>query len=153
MGVWNISEDFSYPLFVVMPSIPTITAPTNGASGVTVQPLLDWEAGSPYVPVSYDIYLGTTSGSLTLLDSGRASTSIQIITDLDYNTTYYWRVDATDPNDTVTGTEWSFTTLGFAPPLPTGMTLDSGGEPTGGNNMVTIKRLVVAANSKIWYET
>ena len=150
MGVWNISEDFSYPLFVAMPSIPTITAPTNGATGVSVQPLLDWIAGSPYVPVSYDIYLGTTSGSLTILDSSRTSTSIQITSGLNYNTTYYWRVDAIDPNGIIEGTEWSFTTKGFNPPA---VSEDGSGNPTGVNNMTTIKRLVAASNNKIWYES
>ncbi|KKM74654.1 hypothetical protein LCGC14_1398170 [marine sediment metagenome] len=44
----------------------------------------------------------------------------------------------------------------FSPPLPSGVTLDgdgnSTGTPTGENNMIVVKRLVVAANSKIWYE-
>lgn len=150
MGVWNISEDFSYPLFVVMPSIPTLTAPTNGETGISVQPLLDWAAGSPYVPGSYDIYLGTVSGSLTLLDSGRIPTSIQITSSLNYNTTYYWRVDATDQNETIEGTEWSFTTGGFNPPA---VSEDGSGNPTGVNNMATIKRLIAVANGKVFYET
>ena len=164
-GVWKLSEDFSYPLFVLMPSPATLTAPGNGSSNGTLTPLLQWEAGSPYIPELYDIYLGRTSGSLELLVGNRQSTSVQILSVLRRNTTYYWRVDSADQNAVISGTEWSFTTLGFDPPLPTGMSLEYGeddageeeilavGTPTGINGMVTIKRLVAAANDKIWYET
>ncbi len=157
MGVWNISEDNSYPLFNVMPSIATIVSPANSGSSISVTPLLDWAAGATYPPDSYNIYIGTTSGDLDLQEAGRLSTSLQVLSGLSYNTTYYWRVDSVDQNSIVTGTEWSFTTLGFAPPLPTGVTLDGDGEPTGTptgiNGIATIKRLVAAANNKIWYES
>lgn len=149
MGVWNLSEDYSYPLFVAMPSTITLVAPTDEAVGVSKAPLLNWAAGSPYVAATYDIYFGTTSGALELLDDGRESTSIQIISNLIEGTTYYWRVDSTDQNETITGVEWSFTILVFAPPAPT---LNSEGLPTGENTMLVVKRLIAAARNKIFYE-
>ncbi|KKK50275.1 hypothetical protein LCGC14_3126670, partial [marine sediment metagenome] len=79
---------------------------------------------------------------------------------LEYNTIYNWRVDTVTETETITGDTWSFTCLLFAPPFPTGVTLDYGedppvptGTPTGVNNMVTLKRLVAAANNKVYYET
>lgn len=43
----------------------------------------------------------------------------------------------------------------FDPPLPSGVTLVDGvptGTPTGESNMITIRKLVAAADNKIWYE-
>lgn len=44
----------------------------------------------------------------------------------------------------------------FSPPLPSGVTLDAEGnptgDPTGENNVITLRRLIVAANNKIFYE-
>ncbi len=157
MGVWNISEDNSYPLFEVMPSIVTIVSPADGGSSISVTPTLQWAAGATYPPDSYVVYLGETSGSLEAISGSIEATELEITSGLSYNTTYYWRVDSIDQNSTVEGTEWSFTTSAFAPPLPSGVTLDSDGEPTGTasglNGMITMQRLVVAANDKVFYET
>ena len=66
---------------------------------------------------TYSIYWGTESGDLSLIASGTESLSVSVpIVSLDYVTTYYWRVDATNENGTTTGDEWSFTTLRFSPP-------------------------------------
>ena len=108
---------------------------------------------------TYDIYFGPT-GDLALISSEQAGLSIEVPYALEYNTEYSWRVDATNEYGTTTGDVWSFTTLLFAPPLPDGITIDYGedppvptGTPTGENNMVTIKRLVGAANNLIFFET
>lgn len=58
------------------------------------------------------------------------------------------------------GTIWEFNAAIFKPPLPTGITLDySGGTPgvptgtpTGENNMMAVRRLIAAADNKIWIE-
>ncbi len=107
---------------------------------------------------TYDISFGPT-GDLSLISFDQAGLSIEVPYTLDYNIEYSWRVDATNEFGTTTGDVWSFTALLFAPPFPTGVTLDYGedppvptGTPTGVNNMVTLKRIVVAANDKIWYE-
>jgi len=69
---------------------------------------------------------------------------------------YEWRIDSTNDNGTTTGDTWTFTSFTFEPPLPPGATVDEvgvqGGTPTGENAMIQVKRLVVAANNKIWYE-
>lgn len=71
------------------------------------------------------------------------------ISRLDYNTLYYWQVQAGNTAADLADSEvQSFTTMTFRPPaVPT-----SGGEPIGINNMLTRKRFIAAANNKIWYE-
>ena len=105
---------------------------------------------------TYDIYFGPT-GNLVLISEGQAGLSVEVPDALEYNTEYSWRVDATNEQGTTTGDVWSFTCLLFTPPLPTGVTLDGDGNPTGTptgvNNMVTLKRVVVAANDGVFYET
>ncbi len=98
---------------------------------------------------TYDVYFGPT-GDLSLISAGQAGLSIEVPYALEYNTEYSWRVDATNENGTTTGDTWSFTTLVFTPPAAS---LDGGGNPTGLNNMVTLKRLVTASNNKVFYET
>ena len=105
---------------------------------------------------TYDIYFGPT-GDLALISFDQAELSIEVPSALEYNTEYSWRVDATNEAGTTTGDVWSFTALVFAPPLPSGITLDGDGNPTGTptgvNNMITLKRLVTASNNKVFYET
>ncbi len=108
---------------------------------------------------TYNIYFGPT-GELELISFDQSELSIEVPYTLEYNIEYSWRVDATNEAGTTTGDVWSFTCLLFAPPFPTGVTLDYGedppvptGTPTGENNMVTIKRIVAVANDKVFYET
>ena len=105
---------------------------------------------------TYDVYFGPT-GDLSLIPFDQSGLSIEVPYTLEYNTEYSWRIDATNENGTTTGDTWSFTALAFSPPLPSGVTLDGNGNPTGTptglNNMVTLKRIVVAATNSVFYET
>jgi hypothetical protein len=115
---------------------------------------------------TYDVYFGESPGSLELLASGLVTTQLAVVGPFEYDTTYYWRVDATNENGTTTGDVWSFTTLEFKPPQAS-YTLISGGSGlgpseggvegvdwnwSGTNMMTTVKRLVAAAKNRIWYE-
>lgn len=108
---------------------------------------------------TYNVNFGIDE-DLHLVASELSATELDIeFGPFDYGTTYTWRVDATNEYGTTIGDEWTFTALEFAPPLPTGVTmvdgtLESGtaGSPTGENNMMTVKRLMAAAQNKIWYE-
>jgi len=143
------------------PSKPINPTPTDGASDITLDDAATtWEDGGG--ATSYDVYCGTLSGFLSLLESG--------VTDLSYTLrstnwplygkVYYWRIDAVNDVGTTTGDEWYFTTLIYKPPTPSGITWsdpgnDTGytGTPTGVNNLITVRRLVAAANDAIYYET
>jgi hypothetical protein len=78
------------------------------------------EGYDPVVPASwsggintsaYKVYFGTVPNELSFYaDATLASPSVAF-TNLQKGTTYYWRVDATGPEGTVTGSVWSFTAV------------------------------------------
>ena len=140
-----------------LPEKPTNPTPSNEASDVNLNATgVTWEDGGN--TDSYNIYYGTLSGFLELLEEGVTDTEYTLISSSwpDYDNAYYWRVDAVNEYGVTQGDEWYFTTLVFDPVLPSGMSLDEDGEPTGTptgqNNMVTIKRLTAIANNRFWYE-
>jgi hypothetical protein len=96
--------------------------------------------------ITYDVYFGLP-GNLVLVSEGQAGTSLQITTPLFYDTEYAWRVDAIEDEEITTGDEWTFTTMAIISPTASG-----GATPNGKNNIVTLKRLVVATDNKIYYE-
>ena len=68
-----------------------------------------------------------------------------------YGATYYWQVQAANTAADLADSEvWSFTLLDFLPPAVS--THAVSGNITGANNMLTVRRLIAAANNKIWYE-
>lgn len=79
------------------PSPPVLVSPENGAILVETNPLLDWNS-STYAE-SYRIQVSADSGFLkTVYDSSNITiTEFQIPNNgLQINTTYYWRVNATN---------------------------------------------------------
>ena len=97
---------------------------------------------------TYNVYFGTP-GDLVQIADQQEGLSIVVPYNLEYNTVYNWRVDATNEAGTTTGDTWSFTVLVFNPPV---VPIGGNGEPIGINNMLTRKRFIAAANNKIWYE-
>lgn len=153
-GEWSIEED---PL----PGKPTTPSPADSASDVTLSSTTGtWVSGGD--TDSYNVYYGTLSGFLELVEEDVTDLSLALVEGnfSVYGRISYWRVDAVNAQGTTQGDEWVFTTMLFYPPLPTGVTLDhSGGEggvptgtPTGESNMMTVRKLVVAAENKIYYE-
>jgi len=145
-----------------LPGKPTTPYPANAATGITLDDTTGtWVSGGN--TDSYNVYYGTLSGFLELVEGGVTDLSLALVSGVFsvYGKISYWRVDAVNEVGTTTGDEWYFTTLNFDPVLPTGVTLDhSGGEggvPTGDatglNNIISVRRLVAAANNKIWYES
>lgn len=146
-------------------------APIDTTTGMTLDyQEFSWVSGTETPPDEevYNVYWGTTSGALSQIVEEGSTTSMAVVFLIAtigaglYNETYYWRVDTYWPSteETAEGDEWWFSTIAFNPPLPTGVTLAGGdgdegdptGTPSGLNFMIAIRRLVVAANSKIYYE-
>jgi hypothetical protein len=114
--------------FTVMPEWTWGPTPPDGDTMVAMDPnvLLSWRLGNVLTgyTIKYDLYYGT---SKTAVDTGTTpkvanlTTTNRSVAGLQYNTTYYWRVDTklflTGPPFTLfkkyTGKTWSFTT---APP-------------------------------------
>jgi|GEM_PF-2201867 len=103
---------------VTPPPAPLLASPTDGSTGIQLNPTLSWIASEG--ATSYQVQVSTAPDfTTTLFDQAGISATSQELTALAYATTYYWRVNAT--NSTGTGNwsaTWSFTTLIPPPPAP-----------------------------------
>ncbi len=88
--------------------------PANGAVGVSQTPVLTWTPG--VFGASHEVYFGTDATSLELKSSGNLGSESYDPGQLEWNTTYYWRVDEANnanADSPWTGPLWSFTTANF----------------------------------------
>ena len=96
------------------PGAVSLTTPANGATGVALKPTLSWSAQAS--AASYRVEVATDSGFSNIVASGTVSsgTNYQPSSNLNSDTTYYWRVRA----DNGCGQAWSsvasFTTVDAA---------------------------------------
>jgi hypothetical protein len=87
--------------------------PANDAVDVTQTPVLTW---APGLGASHEIYFGADPASLELKGSGSLGSESYDPGQLEWDTTYYWRVDEADnanADSPWTGPLWSFTTANF----------------------------------------
>ncbi len=88
-------------------------SPVKGAVDVTQAPILTW---TPGFGASYEVYFGGDAASLELKASGNLGSESYEPGQLEWNTTYYWRVDeanSANADSPWTGPLWSFTTANF----------------------------------------
>jgi hypothetical protein len=88
--------------------------PANGAVDVTQTPILTWSPGVN--GASHEVYFGTDAASLELKGSGNLGSESYEPGLLEWNTTYYWRIDEannTNADSPWTGPVWSFATANF----------------------------------------
>ncbi|MCP4613668.1 MAG: hypothetical protein GY845_33680 [Planctomycetes bacterium] len=87
--------------------------PVNGAVDVTQTPVLTW---APGLGASHEVYFGIDAASLELKSSGNLGSESYDPGQLEWGTTYNWRVDEADnanADSPWTGPLWSFTTANF----------------------------------------
>jgi len=87
--------------------------PANGAVDVTQTPVLTW---TPGLGASHEIYFGADAASLELKGSGNLGSESYEPGQLEWDSTYYWRVDEANnanADSPWTGPLWSFTTANF----------------------------------------
>jgi len=121
--------------------------PSDGATGVAVSQQLSWDPPTEYTPESYDIYLVTGEpnfvGVTPVNQSGNTYSPSLVQT-----TTYYWKVDAYEPNAVPIlheGEVWSFTTVDPTPVIethPVSQTVAAGENVTfsvDGQNLTTFQ--------------
>jgi len=87
--------------------------PAKGAVDVTQTPALTW---TPGLGAAHEIYFGAGVASLELKGSGKLGSESFEPGQLEWNTTYYWRVDEANnanADSPWTGPLWSFTTANF----------------------------------------
>ncbi|MBN1128001.1 MAG: hypothetical protein JXA71_03395, partial [Chitinispirillaceae bacterium] len=100
----------------VVPAAPVLATPNSGATGVSISPVLSWNT----VPgaTSYSLQVSGTSTFATTIATQAGITATTFTVDgLSNNTTFFWRVNATNANGTG---GWSstgnFTTIGATLP-------------------------------------
>ena len=98
------------------PAAPTLSSPLDGATGVSTNPTLSWNASSG--ATSYRVQVSTSSAFTTTVydQSGIVGTSTNV-SGLAASTVYYWRVNATNAGGTSAfSAVSSFTTGAGSPP-------------------------------------
>jgi hypothetical protein len=88
--------------------------PPDGAVDISQTPTLTWQPG--VFADTYEVYFGADEASLELKASGNLGEESYEPGRLEWNTTYYWRVDEANdanPDSPWTGPLWSFTTANF----------------------------------------
>jgi len=88
--------------------------PANGAVDVTQAPILTWIPG--VFADTHEVYFGSDAEALELKSSGNLGSESYEPGQLEWSTTYYWRIDEannTNPDSPWTGPLWSFTTANF----------------------------------------
>ena len=138
-----------------LPGKPVNPTPEDEGSGVTLHGrTVSWESGGN--TDTYNVYYGTLSGFLELVEGGVEDVSTDLIEgNFDhYGEAYYWRVDAVNENGITTGDEWYFTTLIFKTPYGGWWYPDEDdpGWEYADFNFTVKKRLVATAKNTFYYE-
>ncbi|MBW7988615.1 MAG: hypothetical protein FVQ84_01130 [Planctomycetes bacterium] len=87
--------------------------PAKGAVDITQTPVLTW---TPGLGASHEVYFGADASSLELKGSGNLGSESYGPGQLEWDTTYYWRIDEANnanADSPWTGPLWSFTTANF----------------------------------------
>lgn len=111
-SIYTSIVEITTPSLTAKPDLASTPLPANLAENVILnngKVNLQWSGSTN--TITYHVYFGTTSGSLTKLGDVDYVTDASLETTvLQPNTVYYWRVDATNTNGTTTGVEWQFKT-------------------------------------------
>ena len=85
------------------PLPPALSSPTNGATGLGLTPVLSWNASTG--ADSYGLQVSTNPGfsSTMINEADLTGTSYTVVSSLSQDTTYYWRVNATNQGGTSGG--------------------------------------------------
>ncbi len=113
------------------PAAPALVSPSSGSTNQPTSLTLSWSASSG--ATSYRAQVSTNSAfSTTVSDqSGLASTS-SVVSGLSNNTTYFWRVNATNSNGT---SGWSSASSFTTVPLMPGVTTNSASGTTANSTL------------------
>jgi len=117
-GEWSDVWVFTTTSGIVIPSVPILVSPVNGATNVPTNPTFVWNVSSG--ATSYRLQVLNTVTNVVVLDqSGITGISYQI-SGLANSTQYSWRMTATNSAGTSDWSAvWNFTTLSEKPQIPT----------------------------------
>ncbi len=107
---WSDRWRFTTLLPPSAPPAPTLQSPANFATGVSVSPVVSWNTAS--TATSYRVQVSTSSSFSTVTqDYSGITITAKVLATLANNTTYYWRVNASNSAGTSAwSASWRFTT-------------------------------------------
>jgi hypothetical protein len=168
-GGINTSDTFTFDVGspVAPVSTPELVSPLDGAINQSIN--TDWLKEMIYDDddaenrSAYTVYFSFDGGFNFFAQDDRSRYSILTYkmwlgVTLDYSTTYYWFVRKEVDEEITDSDVWAFTTIDYQPPaLRTRQKIPYGGGapitvPTGENNMMSVNRLIVAGDNRIFYE-
>jgi hypothetical protein len=98
-GTSTFSDTRSFTTIVEAPPAPTLDAPADSATGISVSPTLSWNASGG--ATSYQVQVSTIPMfTTTVTDQSGITGTSHALSNLDNNTLYYWRVNATNAGGT-----------------------------------------------------
>lgn len=106
---WNHASKFVITV-VAAPAAPVLVSPLDGATGVSTQPTMTWNAVSG--ATSYRLQVSTNSSFTTTVfdDASITGTSRQVTPPLANGSMFFWRVGATNIAGTTLSSSRNFTT-------------------------------------------
>lgn len=118
-GVGDWSSTWSFTTIVAAPSAPILAAPVDTAKNVSTTPTLSWAKVTG--ATAYRLQVSVNAAFLsTLVNDSTITDTMKVISPLQNNATFYWRVNAKNDGGT---SPWSqvrtFTTIVAAPQAPT----------------------------------
>lgn len=138
-----IAKEAAYDLTVVTPvSEPTLAAPANGATGTSLEAMLNWIADTN--AESYDYELSTLPfGANVILAGNTNTTSVSLDGVVEASSIYYWSVSAINScGESVWSDEWEFETAVcfeyLSSDLP--VSISSSGTPTVFSSLTIIDK-------------
>jgi hypothetical protein len=114
MGVGSISS-FTTAGTAPPPGAFSLSAPADGASGVSTTPTYSWTPSSNVSNYTLQVSTDPAFGSFVINQANIDSTSYTQVTTLALNTLYYWRVMGVNTGGSTTSGPHSFTTMPGAP--------------------------------------
>ncbi|MCL4407462.1 MAG: hypothetical protein M1542_01940 [Thermotogae bacterium] len=103
-----MSGCFLLPKVVLKPV--QLLSPSNGATNMPTNVYLVWQPAN--LQATYKVFFGTSASASFTTTS---STSLYV-SNLNYSTTYYWKVAAISNGQSATSAVWSFTTMAYPKP-------------------------------------
>lgn len=104
---WSTTRNYTTAAGSNIPSAPTLSSPSNGATSISTSPTLSWNSSSG--STSYNLQVSTSSGfGSYIYNQNVGNVTSKSISGLNSNTSYYWRVNATNSFGT---SGWSTTRI------------------------------------------
>ncbi len=107
----NYEPFFGTVLLAGAPESATSPLPLNNKMNVSALTKLQWTDPSPVPAETFTLYLGTDNPPTNVLNGEEITTAFYQPDQLDYEKTYYWRVDSENEYGTAEGEVWTFATM------------------------------------------